>query len=31
MVKYQQAYQAASQIINVANETFQTLLAAVRS
>ncbi len=31
MVKYQQAYQAASQIINVANETFQTLLSAVRS
>lgn len=31
MVKYQQAYQAASQIINIANETFQTLIAAVHS
>ncbi len=29
MVRYQQAYQAASQIINVANQTFQSLLAAV--
>jgi flagellar hook-associated protein 1 FlgK len=31
MVKYQQAYQAASQIINIANETFQTLIAAVHT
>jgi len=30
MVRFQQAYQAASQIINVANTTFQSLLAAVR-
>lgn len=31
MVRYQQAYEAASQIINVANQIFQTLLSAVKS
>jgi len=31
MVRYQQSYQAASQIINVANTLFQSLLSAVRA
>lgn len=31
MVRFQQAYEAASQIINVANQTFQSLLSAVKS
>lgn len=30
MMRFQQAYQAAAQIITVANETFQSILAAVR-
>ena len=30
LVRYQQAYQAAAQVINVANSLFDTLLNAVR-
>jgi flagellar hook-associated protein 1 FlgK len=31
MLRYQQAYQAAAQLITIANSTFQSLLSAVRS
>ena len=31
LLKYQQAYQAAAQIIAIASENFQALLAAARS